>query len=119
LNNTLKDGFADRQKTANAARQALLAKFKPAEARPSQEPLNREQERAATLIRIREERAQARIAKAEAAAAALAADVEAQAALEAAELEAKRGQRRERKALSAADQKAKRDARYAARQARR
>jgi hypothetical protein len=119
VQNTPNDGFADRLKTAAAARQALLARFKPQEARPALEHIDRAKERAATLVQVRGDRAQAKTARQDAAAAAIAADAQATADREAAELTAKRGERKERKALSALEAKAKRDARYAARQARR
>jgi hypothetical protein len=119
VQNTPSDGFADRLKTAAAARQALLSRFKPAQARPALERIDRAGERAATLAQVRGERADAKAARQDAAAAALAADAQAIADTEAAALTAKRGERKERKALSAQDAKAKRDARYAARQARR
>lgn len=119
MHKPLNDGFADRQKTAAAARQALLARFKPKPAKPAAEPIDRAAEREAALVEVRYERARAKSEKLEAAAGVIAAEAQALAEQQAAELDAKRGQRRERKALSAAEAKAKRDARYAARQARR
>jgi hypothetical protein len=118
MQDTHNTGFAERLKTAAAARQALLANFKPRAAQTAPEPIDRAERRAAELRQVRLDRADAKTAKREAAAQALAADAQAQADLEAAALEAKRGARRERKALSAAEAKAKRDARYAARKAR-
>ena len=112
-------GFAGRRKTADAARQALLAAFKPRPTRTAPHPIDQAALRAAELEQVREDRAQAKLAKREAAADAIAAEAQAVADLEAAALDAKRGARRERKALSAAEAKAKRDARYAARKARR
>jgi len=114
-----KDGYADRLKTAAEAKAALLAKFKPQEARPATEAIDRKAEQAEALRQVREERAQAKAAKQDAVAAGVAAQAQAIADGEAADLEAKRGKTRERKALSAAESKAKRDAKYAARQARR
>lgn len=119
MQNTLKDGFADRLKTSAEARQALLAKFKPKAANPAPEPIDRAAERRSALEEVREARSRAKSEKLEAAAALLAASAQAAADEEAAELETKRSHRRVRKALSAAEAKAKRDARYAARQARR
>ena len=112
-------GFAERRKTAAAARQALLASFKPRPARPAPHPIDGAAERAAELEQVRQDRALAKAAKRDAAADAIAAQALAEEEREAAALEAKRGARRERKALSAAEAKAKRDARYAARKARR
>ena len=111
-------GFADRLKTAAEAKKALLAKFKT---RPTvTDPLFAEREamKAAELERVREERAQARAAEKQAIADAEQAVRDAEAAEAAAALEAKRGERKERKILTKAEQKAKRDARYAARKAR-
>lgn len=112
-------GFADRLKTAAAARQAMIANFKPKAASTAPQMIDRAGRRAAELEAVREARTLAKAAKRDAAAQALADAAEAQAQLEAAALEAKRGERRERKALSAAEAKARRDARYAARKARR
>lgn len=119
MNDKLKTGFEDRLKTAAAAKQALLDKLKPKTTVTDPQHAERADLRAAELVAVREERAAAKVAKREATAAAEAAVVAAQAADEDAVLQAKRGQRKERKALSAADAKAKRDAKYAARQARR
>ena len=103
-----KAGFSDRLTTAAEAKKALLAKFKPKPTVPAADFKSREE--------IRNEELEAvRAARAEAKAAARQAILDA----ELAELEAKRGERKERKALTKAEQKAKRDARYAARQARR
>lgn len=119
MQNTPNDGFADRLKTAAAARQALLSRFKPQEARPAPEHIDRTTERKVMLAQVRADRSLAKTAKQDAAAATLAAEAQAIADAEASALSAKRGERKERKALSALDAKAKRDARYAARQARR
>ena len=116
---TFETGFTERLKTAAAARQALLAKFKPKAARAAPEPVDRAERRAAELEQVRRERVEAKAAKRDAAADAIAAAARAEEELQTAALEARRGQRRERKALSAAEAKAKRDARYAARKARR
>jgi hypothetical protein len=118
MSDILKTGFADRQKTAAEAKKALLAKFKPKPA--VVDPLFEEREaiRAAELEKLRAERAEAKaVAKQAVADAQEAARLE-QEALEAAELETKRGQRKERKTLTKAEEKAKRDAKYAARKAR-
>lgn len=115
----LKDGFADRQKTASEAKQALLAKMRPKAAQTDPQHAERASLRAAELKEVRAQRELERAAKKEAAAEA-AQNVELERlAVEEAALQAKRGDRKERKALSAAEAKAKRDAKYAARQARR
>jgi hypothetical protein len=118
MNDKLKTGFADRLKTATAAKQALLDKLRPRPMQIDPQHAQRADIRAAELDAVREERTAAKAAKRQAAADA---EVEVQRALAAAEeaaLEVKRGQRKERKAMSAADAKAKRDAKYAARKAR-
>ncbi len=118
MSELLKTGFADRIKTASAAKSALLAKFK---ARPTVvDPLFSERAamRTAELDAVRERRAEAKATAKQALADAAAAALQAQADLEAAALDAKRGDRKERKALTKVEAKAKRDARYAARKAR-
>lgn len=111
-------GFAERLKTASAAKKALLAKFQPKPTVVDPQFSERASRRQAELDRVREQRAQAKAAAKLAIAEAQEAARQAQAALELAELDAKRGQRKERKALTKAEAKAKRDARYAARKAR-
>jgi hypothetical protein len=122
MNDRLKTGFADRLKTAAAAKRALLDQLRPMPAQidPDHErrAALRAAEREAALEAVRQQRAAAKAAKRQAAADA-ALEIElARAAAEEAELLAKRGQRKERKALSAAEAKAKRDAKYAARKMR-
>ena len=111
-------GHSQRLKTAADAKAALLAKFKPKAT--SIDPLfaDRAAMRASELTEVRTLRAAAKAAVKQAAADTEEAALQAQAALDAETLVAKRGERKERKALSAADAKAKRDARYAARKAR-
>ena len=109
---------ADRMKAAADAKKAMLEKFKP---KPTvTDPLfdQRETLRLAELERVREERAQAKAAIKQAAAEAEEAKRLAEMNEEAAVLDAKRSERKERKALTKAEAKAKRDARYAARKAR-
>jgi hypothetical protein len=111
-------GLPDRLKRAAEARQALLAKFRPQPtvtdpAAPSRAALKQQQ-----LEQVRAARLEARAAKKQAAAQAIEAVRLADEASAAAALEAKRGERKERKALTKAEAKAKRDARYAARKAR-
>jgi hypothetical protein len=118
MNDKLKTGFADRLKTSAAAKQALLDKLRPRPMQIDPQYAERAELRAAELEAVREERAAAKAAKRQAAAEA---EIEVQRALadaEEAALLAKRGERKERKALSAAEAKAKRDAKYAARKAR-
>jgi hypothetical protein len=67
---------------------------------------------------VRTERAEAKAAAKQAAADALELKRLEQEELEAAELETRRGQRKERKILTKAEEKARRDAKYAARKAR-
>ena len=111
--------FAERMATSQAAKKALLEKFKPKAAVTDPDFARRAELKAAELEAIRAKRAAekeaARQAKADAAEAKrLVGEQE-----EAAVLDAKRGERKERKQLSKAEAKAKRDAKYAARQARR
>ncbi len=118
MRDSLNTGFAERLKTAAAAKQALLNQLRP---KPTQtDPLHAEraQMRADELALVREERAAAKAAKLQHAAEAQLAQEQARAAADEAALSEKRGQRKERKALSAAEAKAKRDAKYAARKAR-
>jgi hypothetical protein len=113
------DHFADRLSTAAAARSALIAAFKPKPTQQASGPIDRAGERAARLKQVRDDRAEAKSTRKAAILADQQAAAQAVEDLEAAALSAKRGERKERKALSAAEAKAKRDARYAARQARR
>ena len=112
MKDPLKTGFTDRLSAAAEAKKALVAKLKP---KPmvidpdfDTRGAARAAERAAELEVVRAARAQVK-------------EATRQSALEAeqAVLDAKRGERKERKALSKAEQKAKRDAKYAARKARR
>lgn len=114
-----KTGFAERLKAAATAKQAMLAKFKPKPAAADPQYEDRAARRAAELAQVREERAAAKAAAKQAVIEAEEAARQDVLAREAAELDAKRGERKERKALTKVEAKAKRDARYAARQARR
>ena len=111
-------GHAQRQKTAADAKAALLAKFKPRATSTDPQFADRAAMRAAELTQVRKDRAVARATVRQAAADSAQAIVDAEAALAADALSAKRGERKDRKALSNAEAKAKRDARYAARKAR-
>jgi hypothetical protein len=119
MNETEKTGFAARLKTAAEAKQALLEKLRP---KPTvTDPLfaERAQMRQAELVQVRADRAEAKAAAKQATADAQQAVADAALADSAAELDAKRGARKERKALTKVEAKAKRDARYASRKARR
>ena len=117
-NNRLKTGFADRIQAATAARQAQLAKFKPQPAQIDPNHAERAIQREAELQAVREARAAAKAAKAQAAAEAALEAERLRTDAEDAALQAKRAERKERKALTAAEAKAKRDAKYAARKMR-
>ena len=117
MNKTQQTGFAERLKTAADAKKALLEKFRP---KPTvTDPLFAERDamRLAEVERVRTERAKAKADVRRAGEEAAEAARQAQALLDAAALEAKRGEK-ERSALTNAEAKAKRDARYAARKAR-
>lgn len=91
------------------------------QAKPTQvDPLHAERDamKRAQLAGVRAERLAGRTAKKQAAADSAAEADRAQIASDEAALALKRGVRKERKALSVADAKAKRDAKYAARKAR-
>jgi hypothetical protein len=111
--------FSDRLKNAAEAKKALLANFRPKPTVTSPDIVSRAELRAAELERVREARTLEKAAKKQAMADAAEAARQTEEAIEAAALDAKRGERKERKALSNAEAKAKRDARYAARKARR
>jgi hypothetical protein len=100
--------FADRLQLQADAKKAMLAKFKPKPTVVADNFVDRETRKA-------EEREAIRLARAEAKEAAAQAKRDA----ELLALEEKRRAIKERKALTAAEQKARRDARYAARKARR
>ena len=118
MNQPLNTGFADRLKTASEAKKALLAKFQPKPTVTDPQFAERAAQRAAELDKVREDRAQAKAAAKQAQADTVEAARLAEVALADAALDAKRGERKERKALTKAEAQAKRDARYAARKAR-
>lgn len=118
MNDKLKTGFADRLQTAAVARQALLAQMRPKPTQIDPGHAERAAVRAAELETVRQARADAKTAKRQAAAEAQAEVARQRFEAEEAALLAVRGARKERKALSAAEAKAKRDAKYAARKAR-
>lgn len=119
MKNALGDTFADRQKTAAEAKAALLARFKPKPSVTDPALKPRHEKKAEELAQVREARAVEKAARKQAQADAAADKAAAIAADEAAALEAKRGERKERKALTKVEAKAARDAKYAARKARR
>jgi hypothetical protein len=103
MKDKLKTGFADRQKAATEAKQAMLAKFRP---KPTiQDPAfeRRHEARAAELEAVRAARAEVKEAARQAA---LAAEEAAQSA--------KRMERKERKAQEKTDSRARREARFEA-----
>ena len=112
-------GLTDRLAAAAEAKAALLAKLKPKPA--VTDPLfeQRAAMKAAELKDVRAARSEEKAAARQAAAHGHAAAQQAAADADEAALADKRGQRKERKQLSKAEAKTKRDARYAARQARR
>lgn len=118
MNELQRTGFAERLKTAAEAKKSLLAGFRARPAVTAAEFTPSSVARAAELVRVRQARTEAKAAKLQAALAAAEAARLSEEALAAAALDAKRGERKERKALTKAEQKAKRDARYAARKAR-
>src|SRR5271168_3680117 len=90
MNEDPKTGFADRLKTAAAARTALLAKMRPKPTLTDPRPEERGAQRTAELEAVRQERTEAKTARKQAAADAVQAAEEARAAAEAAALDAKR-----------------------------
>ena len=112
-------GLTERLAAAAEAKAALLAKLKP---KPTvTDPLfaQRREMRAAELNAVREARAEEKAAQAQAAGERHAAAQAAVAAAEEAVLAEKRAGRKERKQLTKAEAQSKRDARYAARKAKR
>ena len=107
MKDPLKTGFADRLTAQAESKKALLAKLKPKPAVQAAVFESREAIRERELETVRAARAEAKEQS----------RLAAEARLEA-ELEAKRGERKERKALTKAEQKTRRDTKYAARKAR-
>ena len=106
MKDPLKTGFSDRITAAAEAKKAMLAKLKPKPTIVAENFESREVIKARELDSVRQARSEAKeIARLAAVAA------------EEAALDAKRGERKERKALTKSEQKAKRDAKYAARKA--
>ena len=118
MNEIEKTGFAARLKSAADAKQALLDKLRPRATVIDPLFAERAAMREAELRQVRADRAEAKATVIAATAAAELADADARAASDAADLDAKRGARKERKALTKTESKAKRDARSAARKAR-
>jgi len=109
-----KTGFSERLKTAAAAKTARLAQLRPKPTQVDANPEDRREVREAELVAVRQERNDAKVARRQAAADAVLAAEQARLAAEAATLEAKRGERKQRKALSNAEAKMKKDAKFAA-----
>ena len=118
MNEIQRTGFSERLKTAADAKAALLEKLRPKPTVTATDFQSRAELRVAELEQVRAARVEAKAAKQQAAADAAEAARQTDEAIAAAALDAKRGERKERKALTKAEQKAKRDARYAARKAR-
>lgn len=118
MNEFQRTGFTERLKTAADAKKALLAQLRPKPSVTATDFETTAAKRKADLEQVRLERAEAKVARKQAIAQAEADRIQAEEASAAAALDAKRGERKERKALTKAEQKAKRDARYAARKAR-
>jgi len=118
MKDKLKTGFAERLSAAAAAKKTLLDKLRPRPTLTDPQHAERAGLRAAELEAVREERTAVKANKRQAAAEAELEAQRAQAADDEAALALKRGVRKERKALSAAESKAKRDAKYAARKSR-
>ena len=118
MNEIQRTGFAERLKTAADARKAQLDKLRPKPAVTATDLAPRAERQAAALELVRQARTDAKAARKQASADAITAAAQTEEALAAAALDAKRGERKERKALTKAEAKAKRDARYAARKAR-
>jgi len=118
MKQTDRNNFSERLKTAAEARKALLAGFQPKPTVVAPELPDRSARKASELQQVREDRVEAKRLRKEAVAEAEAAARAAEEEIAAAALDMKRGERKERKALTKAEAKAKRDARYAARKAR-
>ena len=122
MNEFEKTNFSERLKTAAEAKQALLAKLKPKatviDPQFAERAAERAAQKAAELEKVRQDRVDAKLAKKQAVIDAEEAVKASAEAIEAAALDAKRGERKERKALTKSEAKAKRDARYAARKSR-
>ena len=118
MNQTQLPNLSDRLKASADAKKALIAKFQPKAAATDPDFDQRPAMRAAELDRVREDRATAKAAKKQAIEQAAQDAIQAVVMTEQAELDAKRSERKERKALTKAEAKTKRDARYAARKAR-
>lgn len=119
MKDRLRAGFADRLSDAATAKQALVEKLKPRPTQIDPQHAERADIRATERAAVREGHAAAKAEKKLAAEALQAEAREAERLAEETALQQKRGERKERKQLSAAEAKAKRDAKYAARQARR
>jgi hypothetical protein len=118
MNEFQRTSFAERLKAAAEAKKAQLAAFRPKPSVVDPQPTDRASLKQAELVRVREERTAAKAAKKLAIAVAEEASRFSAASLADAATAERRGERKERKALTKAEAKVKRDARYAARKAR-
>jgi hypothetical protein len=118
MKQTERTTHTERLKNAAEARKALLAKLQPKPTVTAPEMQDRSALKAIELAQVRADRAEAKRLRREAIAEAEAAARASEEEIAAAALDAKRGERKERKALTKVEAKAKRDARYAARKAR-
>lgn len=118
MNEIQRTGFSERLKTAADAKKALLAKLRPKPTVQAADFESRAATQKAELEQVRQARTDAKVARKQAADDAVEAARLAEENSATAALDAKRGERKERKALTKAEAKAKRDARYAARKAR-
>lgn len=118
MNEIQRTGFSERLKTAADAKKALLAKLRPKPTVTAPDFESRAAARVTELEQVRQARTDAKAARKQAAEDAVEAARQTEEAIAAAALDSKRGERKERKALTKAEAKAKRDARYAARKAR-
>lgn len=119
MNDRLRAGFAERLSDAAVAKQALIQKLRPRPTLIDPQHAERAALRAAAQTATREAHVAAKFEKKQAAEVVAAEAREAERLAEEAAIQLKRGERKERKALSAAEAKSKRDAKYAARKARR
>jgi hypothetical protein len=105
--------LTDRQAAAAAAKKAMLEKFKPKPTVTASAPVDRQARKAAELEAIRAQRAAEKEAARQAAAARAEADRQARLAADLAAMEAKRNERKERKALTKAEQRQRKEERMA------
>lgn len=113
MNRNFNPSHSDRQAAANAAKKAMLEKFKPKPTVAATDLVDRETRKAAEREAIRQQRAIEKEEQRKLSAERAEAARKAQLAAELAELEAKRQERKDRKALSKADQRQRKEERMA------